>query len=250
MRARVLPDMDALSEAAAREIAGAARQDIEARGRFLVALAGGRTPVNTYQRLADAPFREAIDWSRVEVFTSDERAVPPEHPESNFAMVRRTLLDPVGIPPGRAHRMRGEAEDLDAAARQYEEALVRIAGKPPVLDLVILGVGADGHTASLFPGAGALSETSRWVVASTGPEGMGRRLTVTFPTILAARRIMVLVAGADKTETLRRVMAHGNGAPLPAERLHEAGSRVVWMVEEQAARRAFGDADPRTVKPE
>jgi 6-phosphogluconolactonase len=235
--------MDALADAAAREIADAARQDIEARGRFLVALAGGRTPVNTYQRLAKAPFREAIDWSRVEVFTSDERAVPPGHPDSNFAMVRRTFLEPVGIPSERAHRMRGEADDLEAAAGEYEEALVRAAGKPPVLDLVILGVGADGHTASLFPGAGALSETSRWVVATTGPEGTGRRLTMTFPTILAARRIMVLVAGADKTETLRRVMAGGAEAPLPAERLHEAGSRVVWIVEEQAARLAFGDAD-------
>lgn len=243
MRARVLPDMDALADAAAREIAEAARQDIEVRGRFLVAAAGGRTPVNTYQRLANGPVREAIDWSRVEVFTSDERAVPPEHPESNFAMLRRTLLDPVGIPPERAHRMRGEAQDLDAAAREYEEALVRTAGEPPVLDLVILGVGADGHTASLFPGASALSETKRWVVASTGPEGTGRRLTLTFPTILAARRIMVLVAGADKMNTLRRVMAGGAEAPLPAERLHEAGSRVVWMVEEQAARLAFGDAD-------
>jgi 6-phosphogluconolactonase len=235
--------MDVLSDAAAREIADAARQDTEVRGRFLVAFAGGRTPVSTYQRLANAPLREAIDWTRVEAFTSDERAVPPEHPESNFAMLRRTLLDPVGIPPERAHRMRGEAEDLDAAAREYEQALLRIAGEPPVLDLVILGIGADGHTASLFPGASALSEASRWVVASTGPEGTGRRLTLTFPTILAARRIMVLVAGADKTETLRRVMAQGDEAPLPAERLHEAGSRVVWIVEEQAARLAFGDAD-------
>ena len=244
MPVRVLADVEALAEAAARDVADAARQDIEATGRFLVALAGGRTPVNTYQRLANGPWRDAVDWSRVEVFTSDERAVPPGHPDSNFAMIARTLLEPLGIPPERAHRMRGESEDLEAAAREYEANLVRVAGDPPVLDLVILGVGADGHTASLFPGAGALEDTSRCVVESSGPDGAGRRLTLTFPVILGARRIMVLVAGADKGETLRRVMEGGTLA-LPAERLHEAGSRVMWLVEAAAARPAFerGDGD-------
>lgn len=235
MRARVLPDVDALAEASAREVADAARHAVETNGRFLVALAGGRTPVNTYRRLASGPFREAVDWSRVEVFTSDERAVPAGHADSNFGMIRRTLLDPLGFAPERAHRMRGEAPDLDAAAREYEAELLRVAGTPPALDLVLLGLGADGHTASLFPGGDALVETSRWVVASTGPDASGR-LTLTFPAILAARRIMVLVAGADKSETLRRVLQGGEPSSLPAQRLHEAGSRVVWMVDAEAAR--------------
>ena len=240
MRARVLPDTEALAEAAAGEFVDAARSDIGARGRFLVALAGGRTPIGMYGRLASGPLRDEVDWSRVEFFTSDERAVPPDHPDSNFGMARRALLDPLGIDPRRIHRMRGEATDLDAAAREYDEELVTVAGRPPILDLVLLGMGADGHTASLFPGTDALSETSRWVVASAGPGSGSRRLTLTFPAILSARRIMVLVSGADKGETLRRLKENSELAALPAARLHEAGSRIAWLVEAEAARLAFG----------
>ena len=239
MRARVLPDAEALADAAAREFVDAAKGDIALRGRFLVALAGGRTPVAMYERLASGPLRDEVDWPRVEFFTGDERAVPQDHPDSNIGMARRTLLDPLGIDTARVHRMRGEAADLDEAARAYEEELLRVAGTPPSLDLVLLGIGADGHTASLFPGMEALSETNRWVVASDGPAPGSRRLTLTFPAILAARRIMVLVSGADKGETVRAVMHGGALRALPAERLHDAGSRVTWLVEAAAARLAF-----------
>lgn len=240
MRARVLPDAGSLADAAAREFVDAAKGDIAVHGRFLVALAGGRTPIAMYERLAAGPLRDEVDWSRVEFFTSDERAVPPDDAESNYGTARRTLLDPLGIDAERVHRMQGEAADLDAAARAYEAELLRVAGTPPSLDLVLLGIGADGHTASLFPGSDALAETERWVVASRGPAAGARRLTLTFPAILAARRIMVLVSGADKGETLRSVMHGGTLSALPAERLHEAGSRVAWLVDADAARLAFG----------
>jgi 6-phosphogluconolactonase len=236
MRARVLPDPDALADAAAREFVDLARRDITLRGRFLVALAGGRTPVAMYQVLASGPLREEVDWTLVEFFWSDERAVPPGHPDSNFGMAFRTLLEPLGIHNQRVHRMRGEADDLDAAAREYEAELLKFAGDPPALDLILLGIGADGHTASLFPGAEALAESKRWVVASTAPGSKGRRLTLTFPAILSARRIMVVVAGMDKAETLRLVTEDAGLTALPSQRLQEAGSRVAWFVDAEAAR--------------
>jgi 6-phosphogluconolactonase len=236
MRARVLPDPDALADAAARELVDAARRDITLRGRFLLALAGGRTPIGLYQCLASHPLRQEVDWSAFEFFWSDERAVAPSHPDSNYAMARRTLLEPLGIDEHRVHRMRGDAEDLDAAALEYEAELLQVAGDPPALDLILLGLGADGHTASLFPGAKAVAENNRWVVASVGPNPAGRRLTLTFPTIHAARRILVIVAGPDKAEALRLSMEGGALRALPAQRLQEAGSRVAWFVDAEAAR--------------
>ena len=247
MRARVLPDLDALSDAAAREIAGAAQRAIDLRERFLVALAGGRTPTRTYESLALAPLKDEVDWGSVEFFWSDERAVPPDHPDSNYGMARRTLLTPLGVDDVRVHRMPGEAPDLDRAAREYESELVRCAGARPVLDLVLLGVGADGHTASLFPGTDALAETSRWVVATAKPGSAAGRLTLTFPAILAARQIMVLVTGIDKAEVLQLAMEGGPFAGLPAQRLQEAGSRVAWFVDADAAR-LTADSNAPTVQ--
>lgn len=236
MRARVLPDLEALAEAAAREFADAAERAIALRGRVLVALAGGRTPIRMYESLASTPLRNSLDWRQVEFFWSDERAVPPEHPESNYGMARRTLLVPLGIEDGQVNRMVGESADLDRSAREYEAVLVDRAGTPPVLDLIVLGIGADGHTASLFPGTAASAEASRWVVASRGPGPTSGRLTLTFPTILAARQIMVLVAGVDKAEPVRLAMKGEPFTALPAQRLQDAGSRVAWFLDAAAAR--------------
>jgi 6-phosphogluconolactonase len=237
MRVRVLPDLDAVAEMAAREIAEAAQRAITARGRFVLALAGGRTPALAYTQLGLDPWTEAVDWSRVEFCWGDERAVPPDHGESNYAMARRTLLRPLGIDESRVHRMRGEASDLDAAAREYETELTRLAGSPPVLDLILLGMGADGHVASLFPGSPALTETERLVLGVAGPETGRARLTLTFPTILASRQVLVQVSGPDKREAVHRALGLAGAVDedVPARRLLDAGDRVLWLLDAAAA---------------
>jgi 6-phosphogluconolactonase len=250
MRARVLPDRDALADAAVREFVDAAREAITVRGQFLVALAGGRTPVVAYTRLAAEPWRESVDWSRVHFFWGDERAVPPDDPESNFGVARRALLRPIGIAEDRVHRMRGEDADLERAARDYERELRRFAGEPPVLDLVLLGMGADGHVASLFPGSAAAAEQDRQVVTAVAPTTERRRLTLTFPVLLASRRIVVQVAGRDKAQVVRDVMGGGSRGMLPAERLHDAGHRVIWLMDAPAGSELEPDAGAAAAQPE
>ncbi len=168
-----------------RELASA----IAERGKCAVGLTGGRTPEPLYQELAA---RAGIDWRRVEVFFSDERAVPPDHPDSNFGMVYSALLSRVPIPAGQVHRMEAERPDRDTAAREYERAL------PQRLDVLLLGMGTDGHTASLFPGSAALDERDRLVVPVTGPTPPAERLTITPPVIEAALRIAVMAVGENK----------------------------------------------------
>jgi 6-phosphogluconolactonase len=207
------------------------------RGTFTLALAGGDTPRRLYERLAADP---GIDWSRVEFFWGDERPVPPEHPESNFGMARAALLGPLGIDPSRVHRIEAERGDLDAVAREYEEELSRIAGStregpPPRLDLVLLGIGADGHTASLFPYTAALSESRRWVVANDIPQLSTRRITVTFPLIERARVLLVQVSGEPKAATLAEVL-EGPWDPqrLPGQRIRARAGRVDYFVDAAA----------------
>src|SRR5439155_686742 len=186
----VVPDPDALADAAARLIADAAADAIEARGRFMWALAGGETPRATYARLALSPFRERVDWRRVWVFFGDERAVPPDHPDSNYRMAHETLLGKVPIPAAQVLRIRGEAEDLEVAAAEYAGALVTAfgtrRGELPRFDLVLLGMGVDGHTASLFPGApGDL--TRRKLMPALWSLYAGRVLPEPFTIIATAR---------------------------------------------------------------
>jgi 6-phosphogluconolactonase len=197
----VAADVDGLARAAADRVSVLAQDAIAARGRFRIALAGGSTPRALYGRLAAG---RDIDWTRTDVFFGDERTVPPEDPQSNFRMARETLLVPSGLPPENVRRMRGEDPDLDAAARAYEAAL----GGPsaPPLDVALLGMGADGHTASLFPGTSALEVTDRLCVAVDVPSMATRRLTLTYPALREARALIFLVAGADKATTLHEVL--------------------------------------------
>jgi 6-phosphogluconolactonase len=197
----VAADLDALARLGADRVRALAGAALAARGRFRLALAGGSTPRALYAHLAAA---RDLDWSRVDVFFGDERAVGPDDPQSNFRMARETLLAPAGVPPENVRRLRGEDAELDAAARDYEAAL----GGPsaPPLDLALLGMGADGHTASLFPGTAALDERTRLAVANDVPQLQTRRLTLTYPALLAAGELLFLVAGADKAETLRDVL--------------------------------------------
>lgn len=240
MDIRTYPHPAALIDAAAADFVTVAAEAMAARGRCLVALSGGSTPRGMYDRLA-ALGTAALDWSRVVFLWSDERSVPPDHPESNYRMAREVLLDPLRIPDAQVHRMRGEADDLEAAAREYEHVLATLTGVPPghgvpQLDLVLLGLGSDGHTASLFGDTVALDVRDRWVVRNYVAKFTTSRLTLTFPVILAAREIRVLVTGAEKARALTAVLT-GAWDPdrLPAQRLASAVGRVVWLVDEAAA---------------
>jgi len=225
--------VDALARAAAEAVAEAAAIAVAERGRFTIALAGGATPRPLYALLADAgaPFRARVPWDRVHVFFGDERCVPPDHAESNWRMAREALLDPVR--PASAWRMPGEQPDPAAAAAAYEAVLARFfgvsaaGGSPPAFDVVLLGLGADGHTASLFPGSPALEETVRWVAAPWVPRLGAHRLTLTLPVLNAAREALFLVAGADKADALRRVLA--GDAALPAARVRPAGGAIFYV---------------------
>jgi len=231
----VLDTPDAVARAGAERFVRCARQAVAARGRFAVALSGGSTPRALHRILAAEPLRSQVPWDRVEVFWGDERCVPPDHPDSNYRMARETLLDAVPIPPARVHRMAGEDPDHTAAAAAYEAELARVlggtpGGAPPVFDLIFLGMGPDGHTASLFPGTAALAERTRWVVANHVPKfagGMADRITFTYPLLNRAAQVVFLVAGADKAATLREVL-EGPADPerLPSQAVRAAAARL------------------------
>ena len=245
---RVFADADALLDAAAECVTAQAVASIAARGRFMLVLAGGSTPKGVYQRLARAPWRDRIDWPRVHLFWGDERCVPPTHAESNYRMAREALLDHVPVPPAQVHRLRGE-DVPDSAAFSCEAELRATldpgaAGGPSVLDLVLLGLGADGHTASLFPGSDAGRELTRWVVAEHVDTSRGWRLTLTPPIINAARSVLFLVAGDAKAPALAAVL-EGPAMPdtRPAQRIAMGGGHVRWMVDRRAAR-LLTPADP------
>lgn len=239
----VAPDAGAAARAAAELIAAAAARAVAERGRFTLALAGGSTPRRLYELLADpgAEFRAGIAWDRVHVFFGDERHVPPDHPDSNHRMAREALLD--HVPVASVHRMHGEEPDAAVAALAYEAELagffaVPPGGRPPRLDLVLLGLGADGHTASLFPGSAALEERHRWVAAPYVERLGVHRLTLTLPVLDAAREVVFLVAGADKAAAVAQVLAPAPGsARLPAACVRPEDGALRWIVDQAAAAR-------------
>jgi 6-phosphogluconolactonase len=219
-----------------------ARTAIATRGRVCIALAGGQTPEALYRLLAQAPCRDAIDWNRVEILWGDERCVPPDHPDSNYRMAREALLGRVPIPADNVHRMRGGMLDSIAAAREYEEVLRRVCRVHvdvlPRLDLCLLGLGPDGHTASLFPASPAVRERKRWVRAGWVEKLGSWRLTLTPPVINNARHVLFLVTGRDKAEAVRAVL-QGPAEPdhLPAQIVRAARGRVEWLLDRDAAGR-------------
>lgn len=232
-------DPTALAHAAAERFAGFAERAVGLAGRFTVALAGASTPRGLYATLADEPSRSRIPWSRTHVFWGDERCVPPDHVESNYRMAAEVLLRRVPIPPEHVHRMRGEDPDTDRAAADYERVLKVAfqlqAGTLPRFDLILLGLGTDGHITSLFPGSPALREASRLVVAPY-VERRGYRLTLTLPVINEASVILFLVSGRDKAETLRTALnATTPEARLPAQNVFPRDGRVIWLVDRNAA---------------
>jgi 6-phosphogluconolactonase len=233
----VLPDLEALSEAAARRFTALASTAVSKRGAFTLALAGGSTPQRLYARLGKAPFTHQVPWQKVHFFWGDERCVPPEHPDSNFRMVQQTLLSRVPVPIENIHRMPGELPPLQGAA-QYESTLKNFFSFQalPRFDLVLLGLGEDGHTASLFPGSPALSEQERWVVAvehTTPPPPLVSRLTLTLPVLNSARQVIFLAAGQAKAGRLRQVL-QGEGHSLPAGQVSPPQGQVLWLVDREA----------------
>jgi 6-phosphogluconolactonase len=245
---QIFANADALLDAAAEFVTAQAVASIAARGRFVLALAGGSTPRGLYQRLARAPWRDLVDWPRVHVVWGDERCVPPTDPASNYRAAREALLDHVPVPPAQVHRLRGE-DVPDSAAFHYETELratldAGAPGAPGALDLVLLGLGTDGHTASLFPGMPSGRLITRWVVAEHVDTSRGWRLTLTPPIINAARSVLFLVAGDDKAPALAAVL-EGPARPsaLPAQRIAGGSGHVTWMVDRPAAR-LLTPADP------
>jgi 6-phosphogluconolactonase len=234
---RRVRDAEGVAQAAAEELASAAGRAVAARGRFTLALSGGSTPRRLYALLADpgAPYRGRVPWDRTHVFFGDERPVPPEHPDSNYRMARETLLE--RVPVASVHRIHGEDP---GAAEAYEAELrhffgIPAGGAPPHLDLVLLGLGPDGHTASLFPGTTALDEATRWVVSPFVPRLGTRRTTLTLPVIDRARAVLFLVSGAEKAPALARVIAAAPGAAaLPAALVRPAAG-ALWIVDDAAA---------------
>ena len=243
---RVCGDLADLSrrvaEAAVHEINDAVRSN----GRCSIVLSGGNTPRTLYRLLA-SQFAAQIPWAHVHVFWGDERYVPPEDPRSNFAMAKETLLDHVACPAANVHRMPTHFADADAAARDYERTLRRcFDGEWPDFDLVLLGLGDDGHTASLFSGSLALVEKTRWVVAATVPAEPPLRLTLTLPALVGAAAIHVLVAGANKARPLRHVLEGvGDWIRYPAAGIRLGTGTVVWWVDREAAGAGARYADSR-----
>jgi 6-phosphogluconolactonase len=233
---RVLPDAAALADAAARQIVERAQAAIDARGVFSIALSGGSTPRELHHRLASAPLAQRVDWQRVHVFFGDERCVPPDDPQSNYHVAQETLLSRVPIPPAQVHRMRGELPPEEAAADYTGQLEAFFEDEPPRLDVIVLGMGDNGHTASLFPGLTAVHEQQRWVVAENVPEVGMWRITLTPVVLNLGHQVLFLVAGEAKASMLREVL-EGAYAPdeRPAQIVRPAPGEVIWLVDAAAA---------------
>jgi len=230
------PDATSLARAAAEHFVTLAAEAIAARGRFAVALSGGSTPYVTYTLVASDEFAARVDWPRVHVFWGDERCVPPDHPESNFRLAEEALLSRVPIPPDNVHRVRGELEPEVAAQAYAAELRTFFGAQWPRFDLVLLGMGDDGHTASLFPGSAALHETARSVVAVTAhyQDRPAYRVTLTTPAINAAWRVLFLIAGVSKADIVQAVLEGPDGR-FPAQEICPTSGHLTWLMDAAAA---------------
>ncbi|PWH14443.1 MAG: 6-phosphogluconolactonase [Anaerolineae bacterium] len=229
----IFPTPNALVDYAARLFAQMAEA---APKRFSVALSGGSTPRALYERLTAPDLAKRIPWRKVHLFWGDERCVPPEHPDSNYGLAASTLLARIRLPVENIHRIRGELPAAEAA-RLYEAELRAFFGEIPAFDLVFLGMGEDGHTASLFPGSPALAESVRWAIEvehTAPPPPLISRVTLTFGVLNAARRVIFLVSGASKAEMFAQVW---RGADFPAAHIRPGKGEVLWLVDQAAAAR-------------
>ena len=236
----VVADANALAQLAAEHVMAQVMAHVNGGGdRLAICLAGGSTPVRLYELITSEPYRNAMPWRRIHWFWGDERLVPHDDPRSNFAMARRLLLDRVPVPPSNIHAIPTSSASADEAARRYETELRHFYGADqldphrPLFDVVLLGVGPDGHTASLFPGHAELEQTRRWVVGvgEPGLEPFVPRVTLTFPALASTREMLFLVSGHGKRQIMTRILAKTD---LPATRAYAEGS-LVWLVDRDAA---------------
>jgi 6-phosphogluconolactonase len=231
-------DSGELFTAAAQLIVERAARAVREAGLFTLALSGGATPRELYARLAGRAFAPRLDWSHVQLYWGDERFVPYSHSQSNYRLARETLLARVPVPDGNVHPMPTDRATPEQGARAYENtlrAMARVQGRSlPALDLVLLGLGADGHTASLFPGGPECAERRRWCVVSEAPEGSAvrERITLTLPVLNAARSVLFLVSGVEKRAILTKVLrpAMGQERRFPAQLIRPAGE-LLWLAD-------------------
>ena len=225
-----------LAERLAARIAEEGLRALASRGRFAVAVPGGSVARTFFPRLA----RDSFDWSRTDFFWTDERGVPVDDPESNYGLARALWLNPVAVPAGRVHRLEADAADLEGAAVRAEDDLLRCLGRPPRLDVVLLGVGADGHVCSLFPGRALLEEERKWIGVETAASmPPPRRLTLTLPTLAAADLIVVAAFGATKADAVRAAL-HDPSSTLPIARVLHQARRALVLLDPAAASEPSG----------
>jgi 6-phosphogluconolactonase len=238
----VYPDADALAKDAAVNLLRLARQSVAERGIFTLALAGGSTPRKLYSLLASDPDFREFPWDKTRLFFGDERHVPPSHIDSNYLMVSSTLLASGLVPAANVHRVRAELPDANMAALDYDVELhtfftPSMQGNGfPRFDVILLGMGPDGHTASLFPGSKALEEKKRWVVANWVEKFKSARITFTFPALNAARTVLLLVAGADKADMLHEVLVTNRNV-YPVQQVQPVDGAKIWLLDRAAAAR-------------
>lgn len=238
---RIVADSEELAREGAGIFIARVQEALREKGTCTVVLAGGSTPRGLYSLLAgDESFRARVRWGKIDFFWGDERQVPPDHPESNFRMANEMLLSKVPVPADHVHRIRGEEPDARKAAEEYEEVLRSFfrpkPGEIPELDFILLGMGADGHTASLFPGTEALKERRRLVVANWIPGLNAHRVTLTPPLLNNAKYVLFLVTGEEKAETLRKVLEEKTNEPLPAGLIRPTQGRCLWLADRSAAK--------------
>ncbi len=238
MNIAIYPNIDILSHEAAQYIVRIATESITTHGRFTIALSGGTTPRKLYGLLGSEPYRSQIDWTLVHIFWSDEHCVPPDSEESNYHMAHEVLLSKISIPVVQVHRMPADMPDRNTASQEYENEMRRVFGTDgiPNFDLIQLGMGPEGHTASLFPHQPALHEQQRLVVPVSVPKPPPDRLTFTPPLLNAARNVLFLVAGSDKADALHAVLEGPyNPDEYPAQIVRPPDGEVTWMVDTAAA---------------
>ena len=225
-----------LAQAAAKQFVAKSIKAVAQRGVFTVALSGGSTPKLLYQLLADAdePFREQVPWPSIHFFWSDERHVPPDHPDSNYRMANEAMLAHVPVSPNNVHRVISENPNAEEAARVYEETILQfVPGNPPRLDLVLLGLGTDGHTASIFPGSEVLHETKRLVAAPWVEKLNAYRITMTLPLVNSGASVVFLVSGAEKAEIVRAILQ--TTERYPAKEVRPTNGELLWLLDRDAA---------------
>jgi 6-phosphogluconolactonase len=232
----IYQDLESLSQGAADLFVTRASRAVRTHGRFVVALSGGHTPLHTYELLAQPPFREEVPWADIHVFWGDERCVPPDDPRSNARMARLALLDHVPIPSTQIHPILC-AEAPARSAEEYEDTLRSFfEGQQPRFDLIFLGLGENGHTASLFPETPALDERNRWAAEVYVPEQDLQRVTLTLPIINRGETVAFLVGGANKAAVLQEVLeGHPNLRRLPAQLIQPISGDLRWLVDQEAA---------------